>query len=209
MQAEKKVIELPTKQEAKVISTIWPFANDTVEEWAYWNNAFTPDECKEIIRVGELKGIKQGSVIGDKPIDPKIRECGVGWLYPDDINWAYKRISHIITVLNNDFFKFDLFGLAEGFQFTKYEAPSNHYSPHTDKYYKGLVRKLSISVQLSDPQDYEGGQLALHLGGEPLNTPNEQGKLIAFPSYTMHEVKPVTEGTRYSLVAWVTGAPFK
>ena len=39
--------------------------------------------------------------------------------------------------------------------------------------------------------------------------PKEQGKLILFPSYVLHEVKPVTKGERYSLVAWITGPQFK
>jgi len=209
MSAIKKVIELPVKQETKAISSVWPFATDYVEEWAFWNNVLTPEECKELIRVGESKMLTPGTVFGEKRLDTDIRDSNIAWLYPEDINWAYKKIVFAINTLNNDFFKFDLFGLAEGFQFTKYEAPSGHYAPHTDKYFNGLVRKLSITIQLSAPEDYEGGQLALHLGGEPKLMPKEHGKLIAFPSYVLHEVQPITKGTRYSLVAWVTGAPFK
>ena len=79
---------------------------------------------------------------------------------------------------------------------------------HIDKLYKGTIRKLSITIQLSSPQDYEGGDLILH-NGEPEKMQKELGKLIVFPSYTLHEVTPVTKGTRYSLVAWVAGKPFR
>lgn len=68
------------------------------------------------------------------------------------------------------------------------------------------LRKLSATVQLTDPNAYEGGEL------EFWNTPpadSEQGTLIVFPSYLLHRVTPVTHGTRYALVAWAIGSrPF-
>jgi PKHD-type hydroxylase len=66
-----------------------------------------------------------------------------------------------------------------------------------------------MSLQLTNPNEYKGGDLILHLGNEPTILSKEQGKLYAFPSYTLHEVTPVTKGTRYSLVAWITGPHFK
>ena len=209
MSAIKKVINLPTKQTTKSTSSVWPFATDYVEDWAYWDNVFTPEECKELIKIGESQILTPGTIFKEG-VDLTIRECNIAWLYPEDMDWAYKKIVPIVNTLNNDFFKFDLFGLTEGFQFTKYEAPSGHYGAHIDKCFRGLVRKLSITIQLSNPENYEGGQLALHLNGSSPTLPTkEQGKLIAFPSYVLHEVQPITKGTRYSLVAWVPGAPFK
>ena len=64
-------------------------------------------------------------------------------------------------------------------------------------------------VQLTDPEEYEGGELELCLGGEPFVVPKEQGTLITFPSYNLHRVRPTIEGTRHSLVGWVTGRPFR
>jgi PKHD-type hydroxylase len=66
-----------------------------------------------------------------------------------------------------------------------------------------------LSVQLSDPSDYEGGDLLLHISADPKKAPKNQGQVILFPSHTLHEVTPVTKGIRYSLVAWVTGPKFK
>jgi PKHD-type hydroxylase len=71
------------------------------------------------------------------------------------------------------------------------------------------IRKLSLTIQLSDPFSYNGGELHLFTGNEPTIIPKEQGKLISFPSYVLHEVTPVTKGERYSLVAWITGPQFK
>jgi PKHD-type hydroxylase len=99
--------------------------------------------------------------------------------------------------------------MLEGFQFTRYDAPNGYYGMHIDKIMNYVVRKLSLTIQLSSPEDYEGGELALQFDKDPKIMPKELGKMVVFPSYTLHEVRPVTKGTRYSLVAWVAGKPFK
>jgi PKHD-type hydroxylase len=78
-----------------------------------------------------------------------------------------------------------------------------------DRIVNGTVRKLSFTLQLSDPADYDGGELQLMNSKKPTIASREQGYVMVFPSYTLHEVTPVTRGTRYSLVSWVTGKPFK
>jgi PKHD-type hydroxylase len=185
----------------------WSFETDEVELWAYADKIFTKEECKKII----LQNVElyKGTVLGNE-INENIRKNYVNFIHPSKDNyWIFERLASIICALNKQYFNFDLFGLIEGLQFSKYEAPGGFYGAHIDKYYKGIIRKLSITVQLSDPQDYEGGDLLLHLDKDPQKTPKEIGKLIAFPSYTLHEVTPVTKGTRYSLVAWVSGKSFK
>jgi len=195
-------------KELKFQSTAWPFQVDSLEAWAYWDNAFTPEECKKIIDIGNKKGLVKGTTIGEK--FKKIRDSNISWLYPsDDLEWAYRRITDIILDLNSKYFKFDLYGLIEGFQFTHYKEPDGKYQKHVDKGLNCLIRKLSLSIQLSDPKTYKGGDFILYEGEKPILLPKEHGKLIAFPSYTLHEVKPVTKGERYSLVAWITGPQFK
>jgi PKHD-type hydroxylase len=76
-------------------------------------------------------------------------------------------------------------------------------------YYSNGTRKLSLSVQLSEPEDYEGGSLLLYNGEEPMTLPKTRGTGLFFPSYSLHEVTPVTKGIRYSLVAWFLGPRFK
>jgi PKHD-type hydroxylase len=194
-------------KESKFKSTSWPFKADTLEAWAFWNEAFSVEECKKIIEIGNKKGLIKGSTLGKVK---NYRDSKISWLYPsDDLEWAYRKITDIVLNLNERFFNFDLYGLIEGFQFTHYQAPGGKYKKHVDKGYNNLIRKLSISIQLSDSKSYEGGDLALYNGEEPILIPKEQGKLILFPSYTLHEVKPVTKGERYSLVAWITGPQFK
>lgn len=207
MKSAKKVINLPVQKQPQTANAAWFFNADHVDNWAYWNGVFTPQECKEIIRLGEQKILSKAIVMNDAFADTRASQ--VGWLYSiDNMEWAYQKVTNVITSLNNQFFKFELFGFAEGLQFTKYEAPSGFYGAHIDKWLNGPVRKLSLTIQLSDPDDYEGGELVLNTG-EEIIMPKEQGKLVCFPSYVLHEVRPVTKGTRYSLVAWITGTPFK
>jgi PKHD-type hydroxylase len=71
------------------------------------------------------------------------------------------------------------------------------------------VRKLSLVIQLSDEEDYVGGNLELKFGKEPVILSKKRGTMLLFPYYVLHRVTPVTEGTRYSLVSWVTGPAFK
>lgn len=203
-----KIIDLPVVGKEPIThNAAWAFNLDNTHNWAYWENAFTPEECKKIIDIGNKKISKEAVVIGDRK---DVRDSKVTWLYSmDDMGWAFRRVTDITTAINDQFFQFDLFGMIEGFQFTRYDAPNGRYGMHIDKYFGGSIRKLSLTIQLSSSEDYEGGDLLLQTADIPDVMPTEQGKLIAFPSYVLHEVKPVTKGTRYSLVAWITGKPFK
>jgi len=70
-------------------------------------------------------------------------------------------------------------------------------------------RKISITVQLSDPDEYEGGDFEFLIGKEIIKLPRKKGCAIVFPSYFLHRVTPVTKGTRKSLVLWGSGQPFR
>lgn len=184
----------------------WNFYLDKICSYSYWEKAFTPEECKKIIKIAKDKGLIKGTTKGKSDV----RKSQISWLYPDDnLDWVYKRITDIVLNLNNRFFQFDLHGLNEGLQFTNYKAPSNKYGKHIDRGLDSLIRKLSLSIQLTDPKEYEGGELFLYEDEKGTEMKKEQGTLVLFPSYILHEVKPITKGERNSLVAWVTGKQFK
>jgi PKHD-type hydroxylase len=196
-----------------LFSTSWPFETDHVNPYAYWDNAFTQEECELLISIGNAQK-KQKAVIntksGSQLEDLEIRNSEISWMFPNkDTEWAYRRLTDIIVELNNRYFRFDIFGATEGFQFTKYVSPSGHYGKHIDSGFSHPVRKLSFTLQLSDPNDYEGGDLCLYTEDKPTKMSRGQGNVALFPSYVLHEVTPVTKGTRYSLVSWITGKPFK
>ena len=125
-------------------------------------------------------------------------------------------IAQLIEKVNREFYGFDLVE-PEPFQITKYCANNEgFYSPHIDGVYDGLnpganVRKLSLSIQLTPPEYYEGGEFEFPDDKEKFNVEDsrQQGTVIFFPSYLQHGVKPVTRGIRYSLVCWVNGPTFK
>jgi len=190
----------------KINNPSWNFYLDKVSSYAYWENAFTKEECEKIIKIAKEKGLSKGLT----PNKEDIRLSDITWLYStDDLEWAFRKITDIVLNLNARFFKFDIFGLNEGFQFTNYKAPTGKYGKHIDRSLDMIIRKLSLSIQLTDPKEYEGGELILYEDDKGLEMKKEQGTLVLFPSYMLHEVKPVTKGERNSLVAWVTGKQFK
>jgi PKHD-type hydroxylase len=190
----------------KFENSSWNFEVDQVILYAFWNNAFSKEECQTIINIAKNKGLIKGTT----KVESDVRDSKISWLYPtDNLDWVFRRVTDIVLNLNERFFKFDLFGLNEGFQFTNYEAPSGKYGKHVDRGINMSVRKLSISIQLTNPEEYEGGELKLYDGDEGTVMDKTQGTLILFPSYVLHEVMPVTKGERNSLVTWVTGKQFK
>ena len=197
-------------KEPKFENSSWNFELDQTNLFAFWNNAFSKEECQTIINIAKDKGLIKGSTKGGDTKD--VRDSKISWLYPvDGMDWVFRRVTDMVLNLNERFFKFDLFGLNEGFQFTNYEAPSGKYGKHVDRAINIPVRKLSISIQLTDPEEYEGGELKLYDGDdkEAQVMDKTQGTLIIFPSYVLHEVMPITKGTRNSLVTWITGKQFK
>ena len=193
-------------KETKFENSSWSFELDQVNLYAFWNNAFSKEECQTITNIAKNKGLIKGKTKGESDV----RDSKISWLYPvDDMDWVYRRVTDITLNLNKRFFQFDLFGLNEGFQFTNYESPSGKYGKHVDRTVNSPVRKLSISIQLSNPEEYEGGELYLYNDEKETAMDKTQGTLILFPSYVLHEVMPVTKGERNSLVTWVTGKQFK
>jgi PKHD-type hydroxylase len=191
----------------KFENSSWNFELDQTNLFAFWNDAFSKEECQTIISIAKNKGLIKGTTKGDVK---NVRDSKISWLYPTDgMDWVFRRVTDIVLNLNERFFQFDLFGLNEGFQFTNYEAPSGKYGKHVDRGMNMPVRKLSISIQLTNPDEYEGGELYLYDADKGNLMDKTQGTLILFPSYVLHEVMPVTKGERNSLVTWVTGKQFK
>lgn len=185
------------------------------ELWCYTNNLFTPNECKSIIETctdSELVNLGPGVVggINENKVDENVRKSTIGWMPVHDRTiWIFQRLTDAITNINNQFYKYDLTHI-ENIQFTVYKEDSNFYGKHIDAMYEtNASRKLSLSVQLSDPNDYDGGEFKLYTSDAGSVLPKDQGTCMFFPSWSLHEVTPVTRGTRYALVTWVCGPRFK
>lgn len=116
----------------------------------------------------------------------------------------YRKIMMIVEYANQQY-GFDIDGIPHEFQLLRYE-PGGHYNWHMDMGGANGDRKISVVVFLTDPSEYEGGELEVISAGK---LPREQGTVATFPSYMMHTVNPVTKGTRWTLVSWITGTPFR
>jgi len=215
----KKYIK-PTTNE--VASSNWWLDNTINENWAFVERVFTPEECKKIIEIGEsgtlASPMTYGMTGGFDNVEEnvkkvaKIRRSPISWIRSDleDNRWIYLRMTEAIKTINQQFFGYELTEI-QSLQFTSYDAKEKgFYGKHIDMMYQGTgTRKLSVTVQLSDPNKYEGGDLLIYYGEKPDKPEKKQGMGVFFPGYTLHEVTPVTKGKRYSLVAWVLGPKFK
>lgn len=197
----------------------------------YFKSALSPKFCDDVIEYGlqqkEVLGITGG--YEDKKLNSKqlkklkkLRHSDLVWL---NENWIYKELHPFVRIANRMAgwnFQWDR---SEQIQFTKYKL-NQFYDWHCDSWdtpykkegpEKGKIRKLSMTCQLTDGSEYTGGELEFDFRNK---NPKEntffqckeilpKGSIIVFPSFVWHRVKPVTSGTRYSLVVWNLGDPFK
>lgn len=182
--------------------------NECIHSW--WNDGFTAREIKDIITIGDDYAQSDGTIDSGVTTE-EIRKSKVAWINQNQrTSWLYDRMAFIARHLNGQFFDLDLYGFVEDFQYTVYGEGGDHYTWHMDKgSNNGSPRKLSLIVQLSDPSEYDGGDLQIWTGTNPVNLEKKRGIVHAFPSYVMHRVTPVTRGVRKTLVIWVAGPKFR
>jgi PKHD-type hydroxylase len=181
----------------------------------YFEDIFTDEELDYIIQWGELTNLSDAEVGGGEDglhIVPEIRRSKVGWIdISNETKWIFDRLAAASIEANVEMnWNFDLIGFGDTLQYTQYFGEDEgHYSWHADIGPGVSHRKLSIIVQLSDEEDYEGGDINLKIGSRDLDLPKKRGGVIVFPSFILHRVLPVIEGNRKSLVAWISGPNYK
>jgi PKHD-type hydroxylase len=182
----------------------------SVQPFAVWLNGFTKEELDAVAAHGETLTQQQATIEdkGQLGVASDVRVTRMAWIaHNPETNWIYDKLWRIGYHLNQSIYRLDLSGLSEQLQYTVYEAEEGgHYDWHVDhSTMTPLPRKLSLSLQLSDPTEYEGGVLELRAANNVDTAPMERGTVIAFPSYVLHRVTPVLKGTRRSLVSWISG----
>ena len=184
-----------------------------IEPFVWWEGAFNEQELSWL-QEQAIKAENQAQVGGNPTGEDlaKIRRSQVSWLNKTpDTAWVFEKLSHVASALNAQYYRFDLTGFTEPLQLTNYnQSEKGMYGWHQD--YGGKLspsRKLSMVLQLTDPSQYEGGNLQILTSGEPVNVRKQRGLIAAFPSYVLHQVTPVTSGSRQSLVTWISGPAFK
>lgn len=184
---------------------------------AYWEGFLTNEEINWILARPEWINNERAGVggqTGSPAIIDNIRRSNVGWLtLTPETQWLWEKITQVIAEMNRRFFKFDLTGCYEPMQLGVYkDTDQGHYNWHTDAGMDDAAapRKLSMSILLSDPSEFEGGEFQVKtFSDEPITLETKKGRAWFFPSYCLHRVAPVTRGVRRSLVLWVGGPPFK
>jgi len=188
--------------------------------WQLWENRFCKTTCERIISLASLLPEKQavvGSADVNQRMDTQVRRAKIRWLNGamPDFKDFYLDVVDMFRDSNRRAFGAELWHLHE-MQFTQYDAADEgFYTWHNDVLWDSPNcghRKLSMVIQLSDPSEYEGGDLEiqpLHLGSPDPVVLRKQGNVIVFPSFLLHRVNPVTKGTRYSLVAWMEGPKWR
>ena len=202
----------------------------------YWwfKSVIPPKVCDDIIKYGLSKKESMARTGGfvDRELSEKEikdlkkkRNSDLVWL---DDTWIYKEIHPYVHEANARAKWNFQWERSEACQFTKYKL-NQYYDWHCDSWdtpydspntpQHGKIRKLSMTCQLTDGSEYEGGELEFDFrNNEPYTTEKNlrqakeilpKGSIIVFPSFVWHRVKPVTKGVRYSLVVWSIGDPFK
>jgi PKHD-type hydroxylase len=182
--------------------------------FAVWENAFSPAEMDAIEAYGDRLNAEKATLVDGRPEGAhreEIRITQTAWIAPNpETQWMFERMQGVARALNDRVYQFDLRGFSENFQYTVYHgAQRGHYDWHVDQGQLKVQRKLSISLQLSEPSAYEGCDLQFYAGNRVESAPRTRGAVIAFPSYVLHRVTPCTAGIRKAVVVWTTGPKFR
>jgi len=175
---------------------------------------FTPSECQDIINIGHQQKSQEaqvGSTAKEGRHDTKLRVTTISWIPFKAMTDRYKTIERSMLQANRNHFGYEGMTITEPAQFTEYPK-GGFYDWHMDADTSGKfeppVRKISMTILLSDPSEFEGG--GLEFGSKGVK-PSQlvQGQAVYFCSFIRHRVAKVKKGIRRSLVMWFGGPPFK
>jgi len=199
-----------------LVFPISPFSPPGKDNFCYWEGFLSENDINFILArpewhdtdTAKVGGGGNGEVVSD------VRRTSVSWLPCNkETHHIYQKITTAIWNANRQYFQFDLTGCYEMAQLGVYtEGDQGHYDWHTDTGLNtgNVPRKLSFALLLSDPSEFEGGELLLKVSNDKeLEVEQKKGRAWIFPSWTLHKVAPVTKGIRRSLVLWVGGPAFK
>ena len=189
----------------------------------WWDNAFTNEQLDMIENLCSESDLSDGTIVGEKDKDKTLstRKSKIKFFIKNEQNsFVFDGFNYVAQALNNQYYNFNLNGY-ESFQYTVYNGDEEgSYYWHMDmildhEVFNGMekndTRKLTMILLLSDPgTDFTGGELQLNLGCQEraITVDMPKGRIIAFPSWMLHQVKPVLSGVRKSIVVWVEGPKF-
>lgn len=192
-------------------------------EWCYFNEYFSKEKCDSILKLVENFPIHNGTIGTQSGFDivESSRRSKVKFVLSTDpaFKWFFDDIWYLANSCNNDHFNFDITKL-DFIQIAHYSHEDmGTYTKHLDAIWCNhpyqFHRKLSCTIQLSEPDSYTGGDFLFH--DLQYADPNEEhkkqmrakGTAIFFPSFITHSVEPVLTGNRYSITAWFEGPKWR
>ena len=174
----------------------------------YWfDKVFSQEDLQYIDNLQNLYNFELGTTVG---AGDEVRKSKIKWItYDENSDWLYERIKDMVIEANG-IWEFDIHSIIDNIQYTEYYGGGGHYGWHMDIGPAPINhRKISITIQLSNPDEYVGGDLELWTGVGQLSAPRSQGCAVLFPSYMLHRVTPVESGVRKSLVLWIGGGTYR
>ena len=179
----------------------------------------TPQQCDELIRIGQSEP-KINATIGidnkNTKLDERYRKSIISWIPFAKAIPIYQVIRNWMEITNTNYFGFDTVQLSEQGQYAEYSKDGFynwHMDSNTEMAAMPTVRKISMTLLLSDPKDFEGGELELFCGDTLDSEKNKfklkQGYAVFFASFLLHRVMPIIKGNRKSLVMWFGGSPLR
>jgi len=180
--------------------------------WMQYDNVIDDGQNKLLIDAAHKIGFEDARIADQnipEYVDTDVRNCQVSNIPFKTFLWLESLLTEGIRQINLTNYKFDLEGFSD-LQLIEYK-PGSFFKRHLDNFMgePDYQRKLTFIIQLSSPDDYVGGDLIVYTHHDEERMTRKKNSMIIFPSYTMHEVKELMVGTRYSLIGWVLGPEFK
>ena len=186
--------------------------------WKSWiietkSPLLTPEQCRTVIDCGRRQPPQTAQVGVNKPgggVDTDKRVTTISWIPFNELPQLYDKLDSFIQQANLNHFGFGDIRITEQAQFTEYPEGGFydwHMDCDTNMSHQPPVRKISMTLLLNHPSEFEGGDLELLNPGRFKKL--EQGHAISFASFLNHRVNKVTRGVRQSLVVWFGGTPFR
>lgn len=175
-----------------------------------WPELLSSDMCDEIVECAKKIELFESKVSRNNEYNPNHRRSNICFIPKnnEDFSEIYPYINKLMHDANAECFGINLIRM-QNIQFSEYSSDNEgHFDYHMDTFFdKGSLyqRKLTLCLQLTDPNDYEGGNFEfsnLHFNQDELR---KKGTILVFPSFLFHRVTPVTKGVRHSLVTWYEG----
>lgn len=194
---------------------IYPFAlpqRPHFVEYVSYEGLFLPHEIERINGLWKEEESDKAMIAGaaGQGYDDTLRQSSVMFLSAaPEHEWIYQKLAMLAGQCNYERYAFDILGFQQALQLAEY-GEGDFFEWHMD-FGAGAIshRKLSLTVQLSDPDSYEGGDLQFMINHKVVDAPRTKGTVVIFPSFVPHRVTPITKGVRRSIVGWVSGVPYR